>query len=188
MLSYPRCRPSSLTPLAMHPARRTKTHQSPFPRFCAYPAPSSPPCLCLTWLRHRSSTRTLPYPRAPGHRSSKSKRVRGKSRSDFASRRAHDATLNPGLPVLTRPTLRPRRPPCTARSRDARTPLVHVDLLSAAPLTLMRLTLLKDLRSSTVPRGPPARLPSGPPELRWRPARHRRSALHGRSLSQYPRR
>jgi hypothetical protein len=113
----PRRKLSDPTPLAMCATKRAKTRPSRFPSSSPpFPAPTvfPHPCPGLTPLLRRTSTRTLPYPRAPGHRSSKSKCVHGKSRSDFASRRAHDVAHSPHVPILTRLILQPRPPPCAA--------------------------------------------------------------------------
>ena len=100
-----------------------------FPRLRAHPACLAPdPWLCLTPLLLRSLARTLPYPQALRHRSSKSPRVRGKSRSDFASRRARNVAHSPGVPVLTRSILQSRPPPCAtfdARPRNVQAPRIR---------------------------------------------------------------
>jgi hypothetical protein len=124
----------------------------------------------------RSSTHTLPHPRAPGHRVSKSGRVRGEPRSGFTSRRACDVTHDPDIPVRTHVVLQHHPLPRNARPREAHAPVSDADLLSAAPLSLTRLTLLADtlpFAFSKVPCAQPADRPPRPPELRRRTARRK---------------
>lgn len=106
------------TPLAMCATKRAKTlppgcFPSSSPTFPARTV-SPHPCPRLTLPLHCTSARTLLYPRAPGHPSSKCGRVHDKSGSDFASRRAHDVAHSPHVSVLTWPILQPRPPPCAA--------------------------------------------------------------------------
>ena len=72
----------------------------------------------------RTSTHTLPHPRALGHRVSKSGRVRGSPRSSFTSRRACDVTHDPDIPVRAQHVLQHHPLPRNARPRDAHAPRV----------------------------------------------------------------
>ena len=88
-----------------------------------------------------SPTHALLHPRALRHRSSKSRRMRGKPRGNTASCRARDVSHGPDIPVRARHALQPCPPPCAAL--DA-LPTFDTDLLSVAPLTLTCLMLLAD--------------------------------------------
>ena len=72
----------------------------------------------------RTSTHTLPHPRALGHRVSKSGRVRGSPRSSFTSRRACDVTHDPDIPIRTQLVLQHHPLPRNACPRDAHAPRV----------------------------------------------------------------